>query len=252
MCKAFSCIIHRNRKVYWKLAIDSHVNIYKHYNLDYRNLKREFCAIEITPRNKDYISPDEWILKFDDDCPDWWKSSHERACYSALEEWKKQLYKKIHVKRLKNIINPFKLPMVKKPTKTDINNLKEWDSVRDSVKYSFGDSWSYSVSDSVRESVVNSVGKSVAKFVAKFVVKFVAKFVWDSDWAYIGWIFNLKRNEWRYTDEIKTKGYPFMSMIKLWKRGLIPSLDGKTWRLHSGEKAKVVYEISKGKLKKLK
>jgi len=34
----------------------------------------------------------------------------------------------------------------------------------------------------------------------------------------------------------------FSSAVKLWEAGLVPSYDGKIWRLHSGEKADVVYE----------
>jgi len=33
--------------------------------------------------------------------------------------------------------------------------------------------------------------------------------------------------------------------IELWNAGLIPSFDSKTWRLHSGEKAEIVYEWNK-------
>jgi len=36
---------------------------------------------------------------------------------------------------------------------------------------------------------------------------------------------------------------PFQPCIDLWERGLVPSFDGKTWRLHSGSEAKVVYEL---------
>jgi len=34
----------------------------------------------------------------------------------------------------------------------------------------------------------------------------------------------------------------FSPAIKLWESGLVPSFDGKTWRLHSGTIADVVYE----------
>ena len=228
MCKAFSCIITRNRKVCWKLGIDSHEDIIDKFKLDRENNKRNQCAIEISPKNNNYVEPDEWIFKFDDNCPDWWKVSHEKACWSAHKEWNKQLRKKLHINKLKNLIHPFNdIPMVKKPTKQHIKLLKQWASVRAFV-------WA-----SIKVSVGNSVGNSVGYSVE------------DSVWAYIGYNFKISRNKWKYTENIKTKEYPFMPVVKLWKQGLVPSFDGKYWRLHSGKKAKVVFKISKIKLKKV-
>ena len=39
-------------------------------------------------------------------------------------------------------------------------------------------------------------------------------------------------------------GYAFRvsCIIKLWKRGIIPSFDGKIWKLHSGEKAIIIWK----------
>ena len=36
--------------------------------------------------------------------------------------------------------------------------------------------------------------------------------------------------------------FDFSSVVKLWEAGLVPSFDGTTWRLHSGENADVVFE----------
>lgn len=33
MCKAFSCVVTRNKKVYWKLGWDSHNDIMKKFKL---------------------------------------------------------------------------------------------------------------------------------------------------------------------------------------------------------------------------
>jgi hypothetical protein len=46
--------------------------------------------------------------------------------------------------------------------------------------------------------------------------------------------------------------FDFSSNTKLWKMGLVPSFDGKIWRLHTGPKAAIVYEISKEELQKMK
>jgi hypothetical protein len=32
--------------------------------------------------------------------------------------------------------------------------------------------------------------------------------------------------------------------MKLWEAGLVPSFDGKVWRLHSGKSADIVYELT--------
>ncbi len=262
MCRAFSCIATRT-KVYWKCGLDSHNDIKEHFKLKDDN--ENYIPIEIIPNNKDYINPDKWIFKFDDKCPDWWKQSHEQRCWDALDNWKKEVYSKIYKNRINNLINPFKLPMVKQPTKTDINNLRKWDSVGNSVGNSIRDSVCDSVGNSIRDSVWNSVGNSIGDSVRYSVWKSVGNSigdsvgdseresvrysVWDSIWAYIGYMFKLNRQAWKYTSKIKCKGYPFTPLIELWTHGLVPSFDGAFWRLHSGTKAKIVFKINKNDLK---
>ncbi len=102
-----------------------------------------------------------------------------------------------------NRIHPFKIKR-QKITKEEILLVKKWASVRDSV-------W-----DSVRASVRDSV------------------------WAYIGSLFpNIEK--WKYI-KYKKGQYPFQSAIDLWKQGLVPSFDGKIWRLHGGKDAKILWE----------
>ncbi len=55
-------------------------------------------------------------------------------------------------------------------------------------------------------------------------------------YAYISSFFNIKFK------------YDFSSGIKLWEMGIVSSFDGKTWRLHSGKKAEVIYSISAAEL----
>ena len=43
---------------------------------------------------------------------------------------------------------------------------------------------------------------------------------------------------------------PFQSVIDLWNMGLVPSFDGKVWRLHKGKNAEVVLEITKKELRR--
>jgi hypothetical protein len=95
----------------------------------------------------------------------------------------------------------------------------------------------------VRDSVRDSVGASVWASVRDSVR--------DSVWAYSGTFFALSRDAWKYTENIKTDEYPFQPLVRLWGQGLVPSFDGKTWRLHGGEDAKILYEITKGDLEKM-
>jgi len=158
-------------------------------------------------------------------------------------------------------INPLRRKV--KPTQKDIKLLKVWDSVWDGVWASVRDSVWASVGDSVGDSVGNSVWASVGDSVWDSVGDSVGNSVWDSMWdsvrasvrnsvgdsvrAYIGSLFpNIK--SWKYIHHKKGQ-YPFQSVIDLWERGLTPSFDGKTWRLHSGRKAEIVFQITEKELK---
>jgi hypothetical protein len=130
-------------------------------------------------------------------------------------------------------INPFK---IKPPEITDehISLLKNWASVRNSVRNSVWASIRPSVRHSVRNSVRYSVGDSVRHSVRNSVRPLVRPSVWDSVrhsvWAYISSLFPSQEGV-----------NPFQSVIDLWKQGLVPSFDGKMWRLHGG--GKVLYEM---------
>jgi len=113
-----------------------------------------------------------------------------------------------------------------------------WDSVWASVRASVRDSVGTSVGDSVRASVWASVWASVGASVWDSV----GASVWDSVWGYIGSFFP-KIKVWKYI-ECHLNIYPFQSAVDLWKMGLVPSFDGKLWRLHGGEKGKILYTSS--------
>ena len=224
MCKAFSCVVGRDKKVTWKFGTDSHEDLikiagYKDDTLDPEKI--EFCRIEISPQNRSYLEPDEWIFKIDMDVtPAWWTLDHKKACEREHKKWLKRLNKiLVH----KAIIHPFRdITPPDEITEEHITLLQEWASVWDSV----GDSVRSSVGDSVGSSVWGSVGSSVG----------------DSVWAYIGSFFILERSAWEYTEKIDCKGYPFQSAVTFWELGLVPSFDGKKWRLHGGPEGKVLWE----------
>jgi hypothetical protein len=128
----------------------------------------------------------------------------ERDDSEAAEKWVKRLDFKTVVEPLiiKPIVNPFALPAVVKVTDEHIQWLKKWSTVGDSV-------WA-SVWASVGDSVWASVRDSVRAYFSSFF-------------------------------DIQCKR-DFSPAVKLWEAGLVPSFDGKVWRLHTGKNAKIVYE----------
>ena len=132
-------------------------------------------------------------------------------------------------------VDPLLLPKAT-VTDADIELLKQWDSVSGNVEYSVR----HSICNSVRDSVKNSVWYSAGYNVWYSVRYSVRDSVRDSVWAYIGSLFP-SINKWKCKNHEQGK-FPFQSAVNLWCRGLVPSFDGKIWRLHSGEKVEVVWE----------
>ena len=239
MCQAFSCIVTKEGSVYWKAGVDSHENIIDLFKkkdklLTDNKLPADFVRIEIIPENNDYLNPDgKWIFKLDDKKPEWWNKEYEKLCWNALPIWKKRVYSSFNYIEAKNPIHPFKIESEITPEKLKeaIELLKIWALVRALVGASVWDS----VRDSVRALVRDSVRDSV----------------WASVGAYIGSFFP-KIKKWKYIDYKKEpfnsiKGYPFQSAVGLWKMGLVPSYDGKMWRLHS--KNGIEWEDKEGNIK---
>jgi hypothetical protein len=196
---------------------DSHLSIAKFYLLnedkcnkyEYNPLTGAFKVDQINSEVDDSIQAEEWVRKLD--------------------------FKKIvEPLIIKPIIHPLMLPKVEKVTEEQIDQLKQWASVWDLVWVSVWVSVRDSVGDSVRASVGVSVGASVGDSVGDSVGvsvgASVGDSVGDSVWAYISSFFAIKYD------------HDLTPCIKLWETGLVPSFDGTTWRLHSGEKADVVYE----------
>ena len=126
--------------------------------------------------------------------------------------------------KIKEIFHPFnQIPVAPEVTPEMIELLQKWASVGDSV----WDSVRNSVWDSVWDSVGASVGASVRDSVR------------DSVWAYTASFFP-EITEWKYVENLGPN--PWEPCQKLWEMGVVPSFDGKTWRLHAGEKAEVIYE----------
>jgi hypothetical protein len=164
----------------------------------------------------------------------------ERDDREVAENWAKRLDFKTIVEPLiiKPIVNPFELPAVERVTDEQIDWLKSWDSVGDSVwnsvrisvRDSVRDSVGASVWDSDGDSVWDSVGDSVWDSVGDSVEDVVWASVWASVWAYFSSFFAIQ-----YEPD-------FSPAVNLWEAGLVPSFDGTTWRLHSGKNADIVFE----------
>ncbi len=239
MCRAFSCIVDQAAKVTWKLGVDSHESLlattsYKDDTADPALMT--FARVEITPKNGNYFTPDEWVLKVDQSItPAWFSEKHKTASLAAHKKWCAKI-DKILIR--KEIVHPFKITPTE-ITKKHIVMLRKWASVRASVR----DSVRASVGASVRASVGASVGASVWDSVRASVRASVGDSVGDSVWAYSGSFFNLPK--WEHVKHPRGK-YPFGPCVQLWMLGLVPSFDGKTWRLHGGPKAAVLFEITAG------
>ena len=178
--------------------LDSHSAICSYYGLDVDKVNK----YEFRPLDRKFIV--DQINVADD-----YKKVKNRLCHLNYKELAPPEL------MLKPIIAPFEIKKTK-VTESDMELLKQWDSVWDSVR------------NSVWDSVWNSVGASV--------------------WAYTGSFFNLPK--WKYIKHNEGE-YPFQSAVDLWEKGLVPSFDGKVWRLHGGKDGRVLKEISKEELSKL-
>lgn len=166
----------------------------------------------------------------------------------VLQELQPENVFKWHYALAVNPVQPFRLPQ-HSPTSRDLQNLARWASVRGSVWHSIGDSLRASIWESVRDSVRGGVWAIVWASVRADVRAIVWDSVGDSLWhsvgdsleAYIGYILSPVVERWKYVKHRKG-AYPFMPSASLWNRGLVPSFDGKLWRLHSGPQAEVVWK----------
>ena len=226
MCKAASFKVTREYKALFHPIEDSHSKIECHEGV--AGAEPNFVPVEISPPDGNLSRPfKDWVFSTDmsiKDCPSWYDPVRaEKVCREELPNWAKKL-EGVNLKEAFNPVNPLHLPTAEL-TEKHKEALKKWASVLDSV--------GASVWVSVRDSVVASVGDSV--WVS--VVASVRASVGDSVYGYIGSLFpNIKKWEGTGLEN------PWDSISFLWYSGYIPSFDGKIWRLHCGENAKVAWE----------
>jgi hypothetical protein len=161
--------------------------------------------------------------------------------------------------RYQEVLHPFDPRTIgrKEVGREELEELRAWASVWDSVRASV---WA-SVWDSVRASVRASVWASVRASVWASVRASVWASVWDSvrasvwdsvrasvrasEAAYIGSLF-VGIKKWKYTEKLKVRGYPFQTCVDLIRKGLVPATDGRgIWYLThpiDGKPAEVVWK----------
>jgi hypothetical protein len=242
MCRPASFYLTREN-IYWSKTSDSHTDIIREFNLredDSRNAPSG-VRIEVSPPGGNLSLPlADWVYEVDQDrTPAWYDSvDGENRARRALSDWARHKLSCINLAEAFNPSHPFHVKRPRAMTKKRAIALcREWESVRASVGESVGESvrasvWA-SVGESVGESVWASVGASVGESVRASVWESVRASVWASVRAYAGSLFTLPA--WKYTSSPN----PWAPLRELWTNGLVPSFDGKTWRLHEGPDAKV-------------
>ena len=117
MCHAFSCVVTRNKKIYWQAGMDSHDALISKFGLRDDTTDAEemgICRIEIVPdnrRNYPYLYPElPWKLNIDQNItPSWLMQCHKDRALEAHEEWKKLIYDNFNYLEARNPINPLKI-----------------------------------------------------------------------------------------------------------------------------------------------
>jgi len=245
MCRFFSCVSTGNGKpIYfdWELRKkvlsgelknykpDSHTSIADYFGYksekedvlnkyEYNPLTKAFTIDQQNAKEKDHIEIQEWLQKID------WKTIAEPLI-------------------IKPIINPFTDLSTTEVAPEDLELLKKWASVWDSVWASVWTSVRASVWTSVRDSVRDSVWASVRDSVWASVWDLVGASVWDSVWDSVGDSVRDSVRDSVWASVWTSVGvyissyfsidyeYDFSSAIQLWEKGLVPSFDGNIWRLH--------------------
>ena len=137
----------------------------------------------------------------------------------------------------------------------EVNNqvielLKKWDSVFHIINNSVYPSIYRSIYNPIykvaQESFYYSLYYHIGIF-DKTIDRTIYDYATECACAYLGSLFfNIEK--WIRIEHKKGE-YPFQCGVELLKLGFIPIFDGSTWRLHAGKDMKIVYEISREKLK---
>ena len=116
----------------------------------------------------------------------------------------------------------------------DIGAAHNWVEARD---------WKAIIEPLIIKPIVNPFAKRAPKITREHIAALKRwASVWDSVWD------SVRASVRAYTSSFFTIKYvyDFSSAVRLWEAGLVPSYNGKTWRLHGGKSAKVLYEWTPG------
>ena len=221
MCQFFSFVTKGSKRYYfnWQQRQELLKSNPEHYEPDSHTSICHFHGLDDDRVNKYEYNP--LTGKFAVDCIN---IKDDRA---LAEKWVRKLDFSTVVEplRINKIIHPFE---IEPPEITDyhIELLNLWASVRDSVWGSVMDS----VWGSIGDSVMDSVWASVRDSVWDSVWASVRDSVWDSVMGYASDFFTI--DKWLYVDHEPGRN-PFNPAIELWKQGIVPSFDGRVWRLHT-------------------
>ena len=229
MCYAFSCLCDESGKVTWKMGVDSHhtlVDMARYNDNTYDRRQMKFARIEISPKNKNYINPDEWEFHIDESIkPHWFGENHKIACLLARAEWSRQLNAMLAKKQL---VSPFaiKTPAV---TNKHIALASEWNDVLRSSNGTFAKDVVFgTLTEALGETFSNSIYPMITSLGTDVIraMRINPKqepYVWQCIWAYVGSAFSLPK--WNTGHNIP--GYPFESVARLMEDGLVPCYDGQ-------------------------
>jgi hypothetical protein len=101
MCKAFSCLITKSKKVYWKTGVDGHDKLQNMFAKKDKELKDDkdaphntFARIEIVPKDGNYLNPKQkWVYQIDEKVkPDFLTKSYEKICRKEWKKWFNEAY----------------------------------------------------------------------------------------------------------------------------------------------------------------
>lgn len=148
----------------------------------------------------------------------------------------------------------------KKPTKKDIELLKQWikieeknftkikDCIEDSIRNSYPnlknhiwDGIGQDIIEKIRLALRNEIVWAPEKLPREYAkYYYIDNSVKDFIYAYLGSLYpGVKK--WKNISH-KEGEYPFQCAVELLKRGFVPSFDGGCWRLHSGKKGQKFFE----------
>ena len=233
---AFSCVINKEKKAYWKIGLDSHDELDEWFKID--STQKNFVRIELMPV-LGFLKPEgKWILIFISQAPSWWNDEYLHIVYCSLEEWKKQIY----TFDLKPIVN-FNFPKYNGDTLTekDLNYFKEWTQIYKDASSGVFTKLKTSAGITIPTVINKILWSSFEPIIHNIIWNKNTKMVKQQEWAfarsfllaYMGFLFENDKND-----------YSFYPAVYLWDKGLLPIKKDNKWLLYDGHTSEIIYTIN--------